>query len=64
MHFCFVFVFKGSSQRERSKLRDEPCLHSLEDQIRGGNCKSGGASAEVLNSGLGAVRGIGDGSQL
>lgn len=41
----FLFVFKGNSHRERSKLRDEPWLYKFrgsdQDQIRGGNADQG-----------------------
>lgn len=57
MHFGFVFVFKGSSHMERSKLRYEPWLCSLEDHISSGRCWSGSATVEVLNSGVGAEKG-------
>lgn len=34
-----------------------PGCTSSEDQIRGGNCRSGSAAAEIRNSGAGAVKG-------
>lgn len=55
--FLLFFVFKGNSHRERSKLRDEPWLYKFRGSDQWWQFRSGSATAEMVNSGAGAVKG-------